>query len=176
MSWNVSDYVASQQKWYSNIHLSISSLLYEVVISRTNSVLKVKQIKGLKMENSEQSQLPKMKIFQKTKKHFPTLGINPNLAMQPYPINIKILMGFMIMSAVLICNLMYVTNDAETFAEYILPIYNISFAVMIIFLLIVQIVKVENLFELMDSCESLVNTSKCIAKKNQKPIAVKEKI
>lgn len=106
-------------------------------------------------QNKTQSKLSKLKIFQLTQKHFATIGISRNLVMQPYPINVNILMAFV----TIICNLVYAIDGAKTLAEYTQSIYIISMAILVIFALMIIILKVDKLFELIGNFESIVNTS-----------------
>lgn len=118
------------------------------------------------MENSKEKKTKsnplKMKIFQTSQKHLATTGISPTLAMQPLPFNGRILMGFVILNAIMICDLVYISYDAKTFAEYTQAVYSFTTAVLIFSCLLVLIFKVQNIFEFFDSCDNLVNTSKCV--------------
>lgn len=115
------------------------------------------------MENSKQKHLqvksPNHKVFQLTQKYFATAGIVPNLAIQPYPLNGKISIGFLLLGSSLICNFKYTFYEARTFVEYTQSIYMCSIAALIIFALVIIILKVEKLFEFINGCEKLINTS-----------------
>lgn len=102
-----------------------------------------------------------MNIFQLTLKNFATIGIDPNLVLQPYPFNEKIFLGFLILGSGVICNFMYIFYEAKTYTEYTRTIYMCSLELLIIFTLTIIIFKVKMFFKLFnDDCQNLVNTSK----------------
>ena len=100
-----------------------------------------------------------MKVFQTIKKNFCAVGIGPNLALQTYPLNIKILMGFFILGTAIICMMVYIIRDAKTFSEYTQSLHLCSLSALIVFILLIVILKVENLFNLMNTCDELTETS-----------------
>lgn len=101
----------------------------------------------------------KLRIFQLTQKNLNTVGISPNLLLQPCPLNTKIAIGFLIATSHAICNLVFIFFEAETFSEFTQTIYMGSFAILVIFNLVIFISNVENLFRIIDNCENLVNAS-----------------
>lgn len=101
---------------------------------------------------------PKLKIFQLIQKNFAIVGIDPNLVTQPYPVNSKILLGFLILTASVICNLMYTLREATTYAEYSHSIYMFSFAVAIFVALVIILLNAKKLFSFINDCESLLNS------------------
>lgn len=113
------------------------------------------------MENSnkESRTTTNMKILQLVQKNFATLGVSPNLSLQPYPFNTKIIIGFVTLSLSLSCNLVFAISEAKTFTEQTQSIYMVSLTVLIMFALTIIILKVNKLFCLIDDCENLVNTS-----------------
>lgn len=124
-------------------------------------------------QNETQPNSPIIKTFQTAQKIFATLGIRPSFAMQPYPFNVRILIGSLILGATMICNLLYVLNDAKTFAEYTQCAYYLTTELLVLFYLLVVILKVKNIFEFIDSCDRLVNTSeyrKRISRNPKKPL------
>lgn len=114
------------------------------------------------MENSEpQSKLPKMKVFQVIEKNFAMAGIHPELATQPYPLNWRIFVDFVIVGSGLISILMYISNGAQTLAEYAQSIYMSSLALMVLVTLFITLLNVQKLFSLIDCYEGLMNTCMC---------------
>lgn len=101
----------------------------------------------------------KLQIFRLTQKNLASIGIEPSLVQQVYPINGKISMVFVFNIFTIVSNLVYVINDAKTFAEYTQSIYIISIVVLVIYFLIILISKVDKLFEFIDNCGKLVNSS-----------------
>lgn len=116
-----------------------------------------------KMENSEQpkskAKLPKCKVFEIPLKNLAIVGIRPNLAMQPYPFNAKIFMGFLALGCAIYCTCVYTIYDAKSFAEYTQSIYVCSLLALIVLILLAIIPNAEKMFELIDACDQLVNTS-----------------
>lgn len=113
----------------------------------------------MKLQNNSLSQLPHIKIFQMPQKYFATAGIGPELATQTYPLNGKILMGFVIIGSAFVCLLVYVFDEAEKFSEYTQSIYLCSLVALINFILLVIISKVADFFHTINDCEDIVNTS-----------------
>lgn len=115
------------------------------------------------MENSNhenlQPTLPRMKIFQVTRKNLAAAGISPNLSFQPYPFNERIVCGFLALIFYIICNVVYLFYEAITFTEYTRSIYMASVAALIIFVLLIFILNVKELFEFINKLENNVNTS-----------------
>lgn len=100
-----------------------------------------------------------MKILELTQKNFATVGVTAHLAHQPYPINAKISIGFLILSSYFICNFVFAFCDAKTFTEYTQSIYVTSAVALIIFCAVVLVLNVKKLFKLIKDCEIIVNTS-----------------
>lgn len=117
------------------------------------------------MENSEQeastSHPPKQRrAFELIEKNFAIVGITPSLVHQPYPLNGAILFGFFLLGLDILCVLLFVLNDAESFAEYTQCAYIISIMTSLILVLLSLIVTVKELFEFIDDGNDLFNTSK----------------
>lgn len=123
---------------------------------------------AVELENSKpqksKAQPPKRKAFEIIQKYFAKIGIAPSLADQAYPFNRKILFGFSMLSLGNCCSFVYITYVAETFADYTQSVYMLSFGILIVFALIILIFNVEKLFEYMDECDDLINTSKLSSK------------
>lgn len=109
------------------------------------------------MENSELPQ--KIKVFQLTQKNFSTAGITANLVTNSYPLNAKILLGFLILGSAIVCNFKYTFYEAKTFIEYTQSVYMGSMATIIILVLLILINHVKKLFEFINGIESVANTS-----------------
>lgn len=116
------------------------------------------------MENSQQEnpplKLPKIEIFQVIQKNLTTVGITPNLSTQPYPLNGKIVMGFLILTSALISSCVYFFYFANTIVEYTQSTYMGSIAIMVIIFLLIIVFKVEKLFVLISHFDIVINTSK----------------
>lgn len=105
------------------------------------------------------SQLSKMEIFQLAQQKFATIGINRELALQPYRLNDTLLMGFSMLGLSTVCIFEFTFLEAKTFSQYTQSSYMGSYMVTIILALLIIIFKVAKLFELINECEDLVNTS-----------------
>lgn len=114
------------------------------------------------MENSKQSkfQSQKPKPFEIIQKNLATIGITPSLADQSYPFNWTILCGILILSLNIFFLSMFIIYDAETFVEFTQSVYMTTLSTLINLCLLVLILKVKNLFKLIDGCDDLVSTSK----------------
>lgn len=114
------------------------------------------------MENAKpeksQTKLPKKKIFQIVLKNFAAVGIEPNLVVQPYPINGRILMGFCILGSYMICNFKH-TFVAKTFVEYTQTAYMGSAAFVLFFVIWILLLNVKKMFKLINDAESIANLS-----------------
>lgn len=123
----------------------------------------MEQQNATELENSKRetstSQSSKLEVFEMSRKYFATMGFTPNLVHQTYPFNGSILLGFLALGSS-ICNaFVFIVHDAGTFAEYTNSVYTISAMTLIIVSLLILILKVEKLFELINRCDMLVNTS-----------------
>lgn len=113
------------------------------------------------MENFKQENpQSRLKILQTVEKKIVATGIDRNLMNQSFPFNGKILLGFVILNLGLISMFVYVFNCAQTLAEYAQSIYMSSIGVLVFTALIIILLNVKKLFNLIDSCEDLVNTCK----------------
>lgn len=99
-----------------------------------------------------------MKVFQAIQSNFAIVGINPIVAKQPYPFNVKIVLGILLLGSAIVCNLLYVIDDAETFAEYTQTIYICSVSCLILSALIITILKMKKVFEFINYTDELTNT------------------
>lgn len=71
-------------------------------------------------------------------------------------------MGFLTLNTTLLCSVMYIIYEAESFAEYTQSAYTISLTAQILFDFFVVILKADTLFDFIDNCEIIVNTRKSI--------------
>lgn len=115
------------------------------------------------MENStgeSSKSVHQIKIFQTIKKNLSTIGIGPNSAKQLRPFNAKIFVNLSAVGIGFIGTLMYIIIEARTFLEFAQSIYMCSTFVLVACILMTLIFNLSELFETIDNCESLVNTSK----------------
>lgn len=110
--------------------------------------------------NHPQPKLPKLKAFKAIQKNFGILGISPELATQSHPFNRQILFGLSILGTAIIFLCVFIFNYAENLFEYTQSIFFVLIAALIFFVLLILIIKVKSLFELINRCEEMLNTSK----------------
>lgn len=116
------------------------------------------------MENFHpQSKLLKIKVFKAIQKNCAMLGISAKLMSQPYPLNKKILMDFIVLGTAITFICVYIFNDAETFPEYTqsTSIYFASVLVLLFLILAILILRIDLFFEFIDRCDSILNTREC---------------
>lgn len=99
-----------------------------------------------------------MKVFQAFQSNFAIVGINPIVAKQPYPFNVKIVLGILLLGSAIVCNLLYVIDDAETYAECTQTIYVCSVSCLVLSTLIITILKMKKIFEFINYTDELTNT------------------
>lgn len=103
----------------------------------------------------------KIQIFQLIQKYLANIGICPSLAKQPYPINGKIITGSATLILYVICSLIYLFYESKTFTERTRTVYMCSVAALVLFALLIFILNVTKIFQFIDDCEAIVNTSEC---------------
>lgn len=101
----------------------------------------------------------KMKIFQAFIKKSVIIGIDRNVAKQRYPINVNIVMGFVLIGSGIVCNLLFVIYEAKTFAQYTQTLYIFSVSCLMLSLLTISILKMKKIFEFINNGNGLINTS-----------------
>lgn len=101
----------------------------------------------------------KKRIFQIILKNFATVGIEPKLKTQAYPLNGRILIGFCLLTLSMICSFEYTFFEAKTFIGYTQTAFMGSAVVVLILVLLILILNVEELFKFINDCENLVNLS-----------------
>lgn len=106
-----------------------------------------------------QSSTSKRRVFKIVQKNFATVGITPSLVDQSYPLNGTISFAFLMLASAIYCTFVFIAYDAETFADYTQSAYTVSIVTFILLLLLASILKAKNLFEFINGCGALVNTS-----------------
>lgn len=111
------------------------------------------------MENSQHTESPRIKISQLTQKNLAIIGICPELVMQSYPLDQKILMGLSALGLTIISILKFFFYEARTFYEYTQSSYIGSVAILMFFCLFIAAFEIEKLFDLINDYENHVNAS-----------------
>lgn len=111
-------------------------------------------------QQQQQSKLPRVKAFRLVRKKFATAGICPELVTQSYPINGRILFGFLTLGFTFSCQLVFISNDAQTFAEYTQSIYLCSLSTLITLAVTILILKTATMYEFMNGVDETLNTGK----------------
>lgn len=120
------------------------------------------------MENS-QSNLPKIQILKTLQTNLSALGIDAISANHSRPINAKILMDFLVLSIGILAILVYIFHEAKTFFEYVQAVSVCSTYILLACILMILILKRSELFEMIITCQCLLDTSKL--KSKLKPFA-----
>lgn len=115
---------------------------------------------GKTNKQTPQPELPKIKIFQIIQKNLTLLGIDPNSTMKSYLFNPKNLIGFSSVGLTAICAIMYAIKVASTFNEYTKSFCVFSTTTLSVLNLMVMLFFSSELFEAINDCECIVNTSK----------------
>lgn len=102
----------------------------------------------------------KLKIFQLVQRQLAILGIVPELEMQAYRLNARVLMVFFIFGSSSACILEYTFCEAKSLSEYTESSYMGSYVLTIMFAFLIFILKLREIFMLITDCESVINTSK----------------
>lgn len=108
----------------------------------------------------ERPKLPKIKAFQLIQKDFAMAGISPALLTQQYPFNGRILFGFLSLSFAFYCQLIFIFDDADTFAQYTQSVYVCSIAALISLALSILILKRDALYTFINAMEDIINVGK----------------
>lgn len=112
-----------------------------------------------KQENSE-IKLTRIKPYKTLQKNFAKLGITPKLLTQTYSFDIKMLVPFLVLIIGVSFVVVYICNYAESFVVYTEGIFMGSAGAAMAFLLMFLIIKVNELFEFINSSEEMLNKSK----------------
>lgn len=114
------------------------------------------------MENSKQeNSQPKIKCFKTIQMYFDMVGIRPELVTQSYPLNERIVIGFLMLSLTVTALCVYILNYAETLFEYTQSIYVGSAVVLFVLILVILVLKMDKFFECINNCDSQLNKSEC---------------
>lgn len=105
------------------------------------------------------SHLPRRKIFAIPLKYFALVGINKNLALQPYPLDDKIFMGLLIYGLCVYSIIVHVIYDAHSFNEYTQSMFALNFMAAVCSCFLILIFNIEIMFEYISICGQLVHTS-----------------
>lgn len=111
-------------------------------------------------KSAPKPKIQKTEILRLTLKNFAAVGFTPDLIDQPYSLNRKILLGFLLLTSSIICNSMYTIREAQTFGEYTQSIYMFSLAALITLVFVTILLNVTELFSFISGVECLINTSK----------------
>lgn len=106
-----------------------------------------------------QPEFAKIQIFESAQQYFAILGIIPALEAKSYPISWKVLMPFFAIMTSTIGVGVYVFNDAQSFIEHIQSTFMWCIGIALNFVLMIIVIKVDKLFEFIDRCDIIVNTS-----------------
>lgn len=128
--------------------------------NRSNSRLLIDHQIKKRTATKMKSKLPKLKAFKMIRKTFVVMGIGPTLATQSYPLNGRIMFGFLLLCSGTTFSCVYIFNDAETFSDYTQSVYILSAGIICTVVLIILILKVEKLFDLINRFDSTINMSK----------------
>lgn len=114
------------------------------------------------MENSKEEtshpKLPRLKIFLAIHKNLASLGIAPMNSTTRFP-NAKISIDLLTLGLSTICASMYILIEAKTFLEFTQSIYLFSGTILVALIFLVVLFNLSEMFEIIDDCECLVNTS-----------------
>lgn len=114
------------------------------------------------MESPESSsQSKRIEIFQTFERKFTFIGIGRSLASQKYPINERILIGFIIFGSATGSSVIYIFYEAKDLNDYTLSTYILSVCILSLFLFAISIFKVQHLYSMKISVENLSNASQC---------------
>lgn len=100
----------------------------------------------------------KFKPFQLVETNCAYIGISLNSVAQPF--NWKILLGFLVLSVTIVCQLVYFFNDARTYAEYTQSIYTCSLVSATFLTMLILILKRATLCEFIKHLDETINTGK----------------
>lgn len=110
-------------------------------------------------ENSE-PKFSKLEIFQTIQKNLSTIGIGPRSSMPMRIFNRKILTAFLSLGLCIFCTLMHIFVEAKSFLDLCQSTYECSAFILVAFVLMALAFNSNELFETINDCERLVNSSK----------------
>lgn len=104
----------------------------------------------------------KIHIFQSIRRHLMIIGAAPYSATEFSLLNAKILMVFLSLGIGIVCMLMYICNETKTFIKLTQSVYMLSVFTLLSVAYMILILNLNEWFNLISHCESLVNTRKHI--------------
>lgn len=110
---------------------------------------------------NSQSKYPKIIVFKSIQEKFTVVGISPKLATQPYPLNKRIVTCFLLLSTAMTFICVYIFNYAKTMVEYMQSINMAADGFLMTFALTILVSHAKKLFEFINRCDAIVNTSEC---------------
>lgn len=110
-------------------------------------------------QGTAKSQLSKCKTFETIQKNLAIAGISSTLANQSFPLNARILFGFLLLGLNIFDLFIFIIYDAETLVECAQSIYAICLLILIILCLQIIIFNVEKFFDFIDRSNDLANVS-----------------
>lgn len=99
------------------------------------------------------------KAFELIQRDFAYGGITSDLVHQSYPLNGRILFGFLLLGSNICFVLLFAVKNAKEFDEYTQCVNVITGMMLFIFALLILIVKIKQLFEFIDGGNDLINIS-----------------
>ena len=112
------------------------------------------------MANQRKSKEEKMKVLQTSQKYFAIMGISSEQSNQKYPMNAKILIGFIVLGYSFVAHLVYLIYIANTFDKYIECICATVAMAVITTCFLSMVFGMNLLLESIDNIEKLIETSK----------------
>lgn len=101
-----------------------------------------------------------MNLLQIVEKNFATLGLSPSN--QIYPINGKVLFGFLVFECTTVSQFMYIFNVANGFMEYMEVVSATSGTIVMFICFVTIMARKTTIFESIDDINKLINTSEPI--------------
>lgn len=129
----------------------MDSVYIHLSVFYTSHVSKHKII--ITMENS-QSSSPKLKLFQTLQKNLSSIGI-----VRRHPFNARIALILLILGVGIIFESVYIFHEAQTYLDYTQSICMFSGVILVTFNLLIMALYLTELFEIIDHCECISNTS-----------------
>lgn len=102
----------------------------------------------------------KIKLFLTAQKYFEMMGIYSSQLNRTFVLNAKILLFFVSMIRFLIDQMLFLKFKANTIIEYGVAVYGLITQCTIIVVLLIVLLKVANIFELIEYAEEFIETSK----------------
>lgn len=120
----------------------------------------VKKFRSIMDNYNERRRIEKIKVFQLIQENLAILGIDRNAAMKTHPFNMKNLIALQAINLNIICTVMYIIVEVNTFFIIMQCIYEFSVNVSVLLIALVILLKLKESYACIDDCDSLVNASK----------------